>query len=69
MENKTAIHKYKGFRTEVTYSAEDKVFIGKVIDIPDSLNFHGSSKKECTSMFHQSIDNYLALCKKINKYL
>lgn len=51
MENKTDIHKYKGFRAKVTYSAEDKVFIGKVIDIPDSLNFHGSSKKDAHPCF------------------
>ena len=33
----------------------------------DALNFRGSSVQELTDSFHQSIDNYLAVCAKIGK--
>lgn len=58
---------YKGYHAIIEYDADDNIFVGEVFGITDSLNFHGSSVDELTQMFHQSIDNYLALCEKINK--
>ncbi len=58
---------YKGYHATFNYDAEDNLFIGKVHGLSDSLNFHGSSIEELTSMFHQSVDNYLDICKKIGK--
>ena len=58
---------YKGYHATFNYDAEDNLLIGKVHGLSDSLNFHGSSIEELTSMFHQSVDNYLDICKKIGK--
>ena len=59
--------KYKGYHASVEYDAEDDLFIGEVFGIADSLNFHGRSILEVNAMFHQSIENYLDLCKQIGK--
>ena len=58
---------YKGYHASIRYSDEDKLFVGEVIGINDSLGFHGSSVDELEQMFHQSIDNYLDMCAEFGK--
>ena len=58
---------YKGYHAIIEYDADDNIFVGEVFGITDSLNFHGSSVDELTQMFHQSIDNYLAMCEETGK--
>ena len=58
---------YNGYHAQIEYDAEDELFVGKVYGIADSLNFHGTSVSELEEMFHQSIDNYLAMCAEVGK--
>lgn len=58
---------YCGYHAQVEYDAEDQLFIGHVFGIVDSLNFHGSTVAELETMFHQSIDNYLTMCREVGK--
>lgn len=58
---------YKGYHANVEFDTEDMLFIGEVFGINDSLNFHGSTVAELESMFHQSIENYLSMCKEFGK--
>ncbi len=58
---------YKGYHADISYSDDDNIFVGQVIGINDVLCFHGSSIEELKQMFHQSIDNYLDMCKEIGK--
>ena len=60
----SSILEYKGYHASIEYDAEDNIFVGEVIGITDSLNFHSTSVDEVKEMFKQSIDNYLILCKK-----
>lgn len=58
---------YQGYHATFEYDGEDKIFIGKVHGLSDSLNFHGTSVDELEKMFHQSVDNYILFCKQIGK--
>lgn len=58
---------YKGYHAAINYSDEDKLFIGEVIGLNDALYFHGTSVDEMENMFHQSVDNYLEMCKEFGK--
>ena len=58
---------YKGYHADIRYSDEDKLFIGEVIGVTDTLGFHGPTVKELEEMFHQSVDNYLAMCEEFGK--
>lgn len=58
---------YRGYQAKVDFSEEDGLFIGEVIGIRDSLNFHAETSQQVIPMFHQSVDNYLELCEKIGK--
>lgn len=58
---------YNGYHATVKFDADDRIFVGEVFGINDSLNFHGASVEELEAMFHQSIDNYLEMCKHFGK--
>lgn len=58
---------YNGYHAQIEYDSDDEIFVGKVFGIVDSLNFHGTSVAELEEMFHQSIDNYLRMCKDAGK--
>ncbi len=58
---------YRGYHAYIRYSEEDRLFIGEVIGINDTLGFHGSTVDELEQMFHQSIDNYLSMCDEFGK--
>ena len=58
---------YRGYHAKIDYSAEDNMLIGSVINIRDSLHFHGNSIPEIPQYFHDSIDHYLEVCEKIGK--
>ena len=62
-----ALMEYNGYHAQIEFNSEDQIFVGSVIGINDSLNFHGSSVNELKDHFKQSIDNYLALCKELGK--
>ena len=61
------VMEYKDYRATIEYDGDDEIFVGEVIGIADSLNFHGKSVSELQKMFHQSVDNYLIHCKEIGK--
>ena len=62
---KSDMMKYKGYKAAIAYDEEDKIFVGEVFGVTDSLNFHGNSIDELETAFHDCIENYLALCAQI----
>lgn len=56
---------YKGYTADMVFDAEDKVIIGRVIDIDDIISFHGESVAEFEANFHVAIDEYLAASKEL----
>ena len=58
---------YKGFHADIRYSDEDKMFVGQVFGLNDSLGFHGSSADELEKSFHQCVDNYPEMCAEFGK--
>ena len=58
---------YKGYHASIKYSDEDRLFVGEVLGINDSLGFHGTTVSELENAFHQSVDNYLEMCREFGK--
>jgi predicted HicB family RNase H-like nuclease len=50
---------YKNYHAKIEFDEEDNIFVGQVLGINDSLNFHGSSVSELQEAFNDSIENYL----------
>jgi predicted HicB family RNase H-like nuclease len=55
---------YKGYAAKVEFDDEAMIFHGEVIGIRDVVTFQGKSIKEIEKSFHDSVDDYLDLCKE-----
>ncbi len=55
---------YKGYSARVEFDDDDMIFFGQVIGIRDVVTFEGESVKEIEKAFHDSVDDYLNMCKE-----
>lgn len=58
---------YKNYIGTVEFSADDKVFYGKIHGINDLITFEGSSVSELEDSFKEAVDDYLNTCKQLGK--
>ena len=58
---------YRGYHAAISFDAEDSIFVGSVLGIADSLNFHGENVAELTDAFHRCVDGYLDFCRELGK--
>lgn len=58
------IMRYKGYVGSVEFSEADEVFYGQVLGIRSLISYEGTTAKELVSDFHNSVDDYLALCEQ-----
>ena len=56
---------YKGYTASMVFDAEDKIIVGRVLDIDDIISFHGVSVSEFETKFHAAIDAYIAACAEL----
>ncbi len=55
--------KYKGFTARIEFSDDDKIFVGRVLDIDDIICFDGKNLNEAIKQFDGMIDFYLEVCE------
>lgn len=58
---------YKGYFTNITFSANDKVLHGKIEGIDDLVTFESESLIEIEEEFHNAVDDYLSFCEEMGK--
>jgi len=58
---------YKGYIGTIEFSAEDRVFYGKLQGINDLVTFEGTSVDELESAFKEAVSDYIETCKSLNK--
>ena len=63
----TSLMEYQGYHAKIEFDRDDQLFIGRVIGINDSVNFHGRSVDELTEEFHNAVLNYLDYCMEAGK--
>lgn len=54
--------KYKSYIARIEYDEIDRIFVGHLTGISDIVGFHGSTVDELEQAFHETVDNYLAIC-------
>ena len=59
--------KYKGYVGKAEYDDDAEIFYGEVIGLRDVVTFKGSSVKELQKSFKESVDDYLAFCKRMER--
>jgi predicted HicB family RNase H-like nuclease len=62
MNNKMS---YKGYTASMTFDAEDKIIVGRVLDVDDIISFHGESVAKFEASFQVVIDDYISACEKL----
>jgi len=58
---------YKSYSAIMTYDQDDKILVGRVVNIDDIIAFHGRSVEEFETAFHESIDDYIEACGKLDQ--
>ena len=58
---------HKGYIGTVEFSAEDKIFFGKIQGINDLVTFEGTSVDELEQSFQEGVVVYLETCQALNK--
>ena len=53
---------YKSYTASMVFDAEDKIIVGRVMNIDDIISFHGESVSGFEVNFHAVIDDYIAAC-------
>ena len=61
------VMEYKGYRAIMEFDVEDKIIVGRILDIDDIIAFHGDSVGHFEKNFHKSIDSYIKDCEKLNQ--
>lgn len=56
---------YKGYTASMVFDAEDKIIVGRVLNIDDIITFHGESVTQFESNFHATIEDYLSASKAL----
>lgn len=56
--------KYKGYSGHIEYDDGAKIFHGEVLGIKDVITFQGTNVEEIEKAFKDSVDDYIAFCKK-----
>lgn len=59
--------KYKDFTAKVEYSADDEVFVGRVLGIDDIVTFHADSVEALKTEMAGMVDFYIESCKQKGK--
>ena len=58
---------YKGYSAKPEYSAEDRVYYGRISGISDMVDFQSENAKDMENEFHKAVDAYLDFCTEIGK--
>ncbi len=62
-----SLMEYKGYHAKIEFSADDMIFVGRVLGINDTIAFDGDTIPELEAAFRESIDDYLETCAEIGK--
>ena len=58
---------YKGYTASMEFDTQDKIIVGRVLDIDDIITFHGTSVAEFETALHAAVDAYVAACERLGQ--
>ena len=53
---------YKGYQASMIFDVQDKIIVGRVLDIDDIISFHAETVSEFEANFHAVVNDYIAAC-------
>ena len=61
------IMSYKGYTARMDFDIEDKIIVGRVLDIDDIVTFHGTSVAEFEGALRSAVDGYITACEQLGQ--
>ena len=58
---------YRGYAAQIDFDTDDKIIVGRVIDIDDIITFHGTSVAEFELAFKTAVDGYIHACEQLGQ--
>ena len=58
---------YRNYTARMDFDIEDKIIVGRVIDIDDIITFHGSSVAEFEAALNSAVDSYILACDQLGQ--
>lgn len=58
---------YKAYTARIEFDDRDKLFVGRLLGIRDSVSFHADNVPELRAAFEEAVDDYIETCAKIGK--
>ena len=58
---------YKGFTAKIEFSADDNVFVGRLIEIDDIVMFEAETVDGLKTAFEEAVDFHIEVCEKQSK--
>ena len=60
--------RYRGYSAKPEYSAEDRIFYGRILGISDLVDFQFEEADDIENEFHKAVDDYLQYCMENGKW-
>ena len=58
---------YKGFTAKIEFSADDNLFVGRLIGIDDIVMFEAETVEGLNNALHEAVDFHIEVCAKTGK--
>lgn len=58
---------FRGYTASLEFDPADNILVGRVLDIDDTIVFHGESVAAFTAAFHESVNDYVAACEQLGQ--
>ena len=58
---------YKGFTAKIEFSADDNVFVGRLVGIDDIVMFEAETVEGLNTAFQEAVDFHIEVCEKKGK--
>lgn len=59
--------RYKGYSAKPEYSAEDRIFYGRILGISDLVDFQSEEANDIENEFHKAVEDYIQYCLENDK--
>ena len=58
---------YRGYTARMEFDPDDKIIVGRVLDIDDIITFHGTSVADFEGALRSAVDSYIAACEQLGQ--
>ena len=60
-------YEYKGFVGSISFSEEDNIYYGCLLNIRDFVNYEGKDLKELHQSYMNAVDDYIKIRREIDE--